>query len=125
MGRCHCFALCHMLLLLQLAAGQDLPSITSVYANVSNAVSLSIYWCLLGSSNVWCCMQLHPLQGTSCQRLHQPCVAEKISSPSLDMQDLSAQQEFARNPLKVCHGTPYVARNYSCSTHPWLESYPE
>ena len=26
-GRCHCFALCHLLLLLLVAAGQDLPSL--------------------------------------------------------------------------------------------------
>ena len=34
--------------LLLLAAGQGLPSSTKVYANVSNAVFLTIYWCALG-----------------------------------------------------------------------------
>ena len=44
---------------LLVAAGQGMPSTTLVNANVSNAVSLPIYWCLLGFGDVLVLCETH------------------------------------------------------------------
>ena len=44
---------------------QELTRIALVYANVSNAVSWTIYWCRLGSCGFWSCMRLDLLVGSA------------------------------------------------------------
>ena len=71
------------------AAGQGLPIISSIYANVANAVSLTICCCLLPFFGFWYCMRFDLLlgsaRGMSWQHLHQPCVAGKGVILSLSM----------------------------------------